>query len=280
LKRILLLGKNGQVGWELERALAPLGELVACDRTELDLACPDHIRTRLSEIRPDIIVNAAAWTAVDKAEAEEPAATRINAMAPGILAEEAKRRGALLVHYSTDYVFDGSKASAYTEADVPHPVSAYGRSKLAGEQAIRAVGGRHLIFRTSWVYGLRGHNFLKTILRLAAEREELKIVADQIGAPTWSRMIAETTSLCLARFDDQQGLYHLTATGETSWHGFAQAIATLAKLSARITPITTAEYPLPAPRPANSRLDNTRLFTDFGLRLPDWHAQLKCALAG
>lgn len=280
MKRILLIGKNGQIGWELERTLAPLGKLVACDRSELDLARPDHIRSVLIETQPNIIVNAAAWTAVDQAESKEPAATLINATALGILAEEAKRRGALLVHYSTDYVFDGSKTRAYTEEDPPHPLSAYGRSKLAGEEAIRAVDGRHLIFRTSWVYGRRGHNFLKTILRLAAERDELRIVADQIGAPTWSRMIAEATALCLARWNDQKGLYHLTATGKTSWHGFAQAIATHAKLSARIMPITTMEYPLPACRPANSQLDNTRMSTDFGITLPNWESQLKLALAG
>ncbi|MDP2751274.1 MAG: dTDP-4-dehydrorhamnose reductase [Rhodocyclaceae bacterium] len=280
LKRILLIGKNGQVGWELERTLASLGELVAYDRTELDLARPDHIRAVLSDVQPNIIVNAAAWTAVDQAESEEPAATLINAIAPGILAEEAKRLDALLVHYSTDYVFDGSKASAYIEEDVPHPVNAYGRSKLAGEEAIHAMDCRYLIFRTSWVYGHRGHNFLKTILRLAAERDELRMVADQIGAPTWSRMIAEATALCLSRYENQEGIYHLSAAGKTSWHGFAQAIVANKKLPARMIPITTEEYPLPARRPANSQLDNTRLLTDFGMKLPSWDTQLKLALAG
>ncbi|MDP2808966.1 MAG: dTDP-4-dehydrorhamnose reductase [Rhodocyclaceae bacterium] len=283
--RILLTGKNGQVGWELERALAPLGEVIAFDHAGLDLADPDRIRAVVREMKPDIIVNAAAWTAVDKAETEEAAALAINGTAPGILAEESKRMGSLLVHYSTDYVFDGSSARATTENDEPNPINAYGRTKRAGERAIHTVGGRHLIFRTSWVYSLHGHNFLKTLLQLAAERDELSIVADQIGAPTWSRMIAEATALCLARLDGQNGLYHLTAAGETSWHGFAEAIVTAALRAGRIerSPpvrrITTADFPTPARRPANSRLDNARLAVDFGVVLPDWEKQLGLCLA-
>ncbi|WIM06707.1 MAG: dTDP-4-dehydrorhamnose reductase [Candidatus Nitricoxidivorans perseverans] len=284
--RILLTGKNGQVGRELERTLAPLGEVIALDRSGLDLADPDRIRAAVREAKPGIIVNAAAWTAVDRAESEEAAALAINGAAPGILAEESKRLGALLVHYSTDYVFNGTSARAYTEDDEPNPVGAYGRTKLAGEQAIRAAGGRHLIFRTSWVYGLHGHNFLKTILRLAAERDELRVVADQVGAPTWSRMIAEATALAIARLDGQDGLYHLTAAGETSWHGFAEAIlagalqAGLLECSPPVRRITTADFPTPARRPANSRLDNARLAADFGIALPGWGRQLDLCLGG
>lgn len=283
MKRILLTGKNGQVGWELGRALAPLGEVFAFDRGDLDLADPDRIRTLVRATRPDIIVNAAAYTAVDKAESEPPVAMAINAIAPGVLAEEARRLGALLVHYSTDYVFDGSKPIPYVEDDVPNPINVYGHSKLAGEQAIAAVGARHLILRTSWVYGLRGHNFLRTIERLAAERDELRIVSDQIGTPTWSRMIAGMTALLLSRGNPLEGLYHCAAGGETSWCGFAQAI--VAKLeerqakAPRVSPIPTAAYPLPAPRPANSRLDCGRLAQETGLRIPDWQVALDLCLA-
>lgn len=279
MTRILLTGRDGQVGHELERTLAPLGEVVALDRAGLDLADPDRIRAVVREAKPGIVVNAAAWTAVDKAEDGEAAAMAINGAAPGILAEEAKRLSALLVHYSTDYVFDGASPSPYAEDDAPNPINAYGRTKLAGERAIQAVGGRHLIFRTSWIYSLRGHNFLKTILRLAKERKELRVVADQVGAPTWSRMIAEATAICLARHGGQQGAYHLAAAGETSWHGFAQAIVAAAGLPARVAPITTAEYPLPARRPANSRLDCGRIEKDFGLALPGWERQLALCLA-
>lgn len=277
MTRILLTGRNGQVGWELTRTLAPLGEVMALDRSGLDLADPDRLRAVVREAKPDILVNAAAWTAVDRAESEEAAALAINGTAPGLLAEETKRLGALLVHISTDYVFDGTSVRAYTEDDAPNPVCAYGRTKLAGERAICEVGEsgcRHLIFRTSWVYGLHGHNFLKTILRLSAERDELRIVADQIGAPTWSRMIAEGMALALARHDGQQGIYHMTAAGETSWHGFAQAIATVSGSASRVTPITSSDYPTPARRPANSRLDNGKLRRDFGITLPGWEKQL------
>lgn len=284
MTRILLTGINGQVGHELQRMLQPLGEIVALDRTTLDLSDPAAIRAMVREVRPAIIVNPAAYTAVDKAESETELATAINAIAPGILAEEAQRLDALLVHYSTDYVYDGAKSTPYVEVDPTGPLGAYGRTKLAGEEAIRAAACRHLIFRTCWVYGLRGHNFLRTMLRLAAERDELRVVADQFGTPTWSRMIAATTALALARYTGQQGTYHLAAAGETSWHGFASAIVSLATETGTLskTPpvrrITSADFPTPAQRPANSRLDCSRLADDFNLRLPDWEKQLRLCL--
>lgn len=285
MTRILLTGGNGQVGWELARSLQPLGEVAAPDRAGFDLADPDRMRGVLRELRPAVIVNPAAYTAVDKAESEPALAAAINATAPGILAEEAKRLDALLVHYSTDYVFDGSKPAAYTEADPTCPVNTYGRTKLAGEEAIRASGCRHLILRTSWVYGMRGRNFLLTMLKLARERDELRVVADQFGAPTWSRMIAATTALMLARHRDQQGVYHFVAGGETSWHGFAAAIVAQGHaqgLLAKTPPvhrIASADFPTPARRPANSRLDCGRLKSDFGLAQPDWRLQLDLCLA-
>lgn len=274
--KILLTGKNGQVGWELQRALASLGEVIACDRSELDLANPDKIVALVREAKPQIIVNAAAYTAVDKAESEPEPAHAINARAPGILAEEAKKLGALLVHYSTDYVFDGTKTEPYTEEDAPNPISVYGRSKLAGEQAIQSSGCRHLIFRTSWVYGPRGKNFLLTILRLAKERDELRIVSDQIGAPTTSALIADVTAQILRAFSpEKQGLYNLTATGSVSWYGFAQAIVHTAGLTAKVTPIPTSEYPTPARRPSSSLLNTALLRQRFGIALPSWEDGLK-----
>jgi len=284
--RILLTGKNGQVGWELHQTLTPLGEVVALDRQQLDLADPDQIRKRVREIKPDLIVNAAAYTAVDRAEAEPGLAMAVNGIAPGILAEEAKRIGAAIVHYSTDYVFDGTKATPYTEEDAPNPLNVYGRTKLAGEQAIRDVGVPHLILRTSWVYGMRGKNFLLTILRLAREREELKIVDDQTGAPTWSRAVAEATARILSAGPlslAAAGIYHLTAAGSTTWHGFARAILTLdpdqsEQVCKHVRPIPTAEYPTPAARPAFSVLSNAKLKAFFGLTLPDWEQSLKSAL--
>lgn len=273
MKRILLTGRRGQVGWELERSLSPLGEVVACDHAALDLADPDRIRAVLRDVKPAVIVNAAAYTAVDKAEAEEDKAVAINAAAPGILADEAKRLGALLVHYSTDYVFDGMKPAPYTEADRTGPLNAYGRSKLAGEQAIQQVDGEHLILRTSWVYGLRGQNFLLTMKRLAAEKPALRVVGDQVGGPTWCRTIAETTTALLARRDAPRGLYHLAAGGETSWHGFASAIVAALSSATTVECITTEDYPLPARRPANSRLDCSRL-RELGIVLPSWQKQL------
>ena len=284
MKRILLTGIDGQVGHELRRALQPLGEVIALDRTALDLAQPDHIRDIVRTVGPDVIVNPAAYTAVDQAESEAELALAINGAAPGILAEEAKRLNALLVHYSTDYVFDGAKPSPYGEDDPVGPINSYGRSKLAGEREIEAAGCRHLVFRTCWVYGLRGRNFLRTMLRLAAEHDELRVVADQFGAPTWARLIAEATALALARHAGQQGIYHLAAAGATSWHGFAAAIVGHAHrtgLLAKAPPVrrlSSAEYPTPARRPANSRLDCARLEQDFGLRLPDWETQLRLCL--
>lgn len=285
MTRILLTGIGGQVGWELARSLQPLGEVVALDRAGFDLADPDRMRAVLRDLKPAWIVNPAAHTAVDKAESEVALATAINATAPGILAEEAKRLDALLVHYSTDYVFDGGKPTPYVETDPTCPINIYGQTKLAGEEAIRASGCRHLILRTSWVYGMRGANFLRTMLRLAQERDELRVVADQIGAPTWSRMIAETTALMLARHRNQAGIYHFVAGGETSWHGFAEAIVARGHALGLIakTPVvhrtTSAEFPTPARRPANSRLDCGRLREDFGLSQPDWRTQLGLCLA-
>ena len=287
--KILLTGAAGQLGRELKRSLACLGELIACDHGQLDLANADGLRDTVRKLAPTAIVNAAAYTAVDKAETELATADAINAAAPGILAEEAKRLGALLIHYSTDYVFDGSKASAYNEADAAAPLSAYGRSKLAGEMAIAASGARHLIFRTSWVYGLHGANFLKTMLRLGRRScetgDELRVVDDQIGAPTWSRHLAEVTALILARRDIPIGLYHLAAAGETSWHGYAEAIfaeaqrAGLLDKSPVVRRITSAEFPLPAPRPANSKLDCAKFRRDFDLTLPDWRIGLADCVA-
>lgn len=293
---ILTTGRNGQVGWELERCLTGLGHIIATDRTTLDVADPDSIRRTIRDLRPDVIVNPAAYTAVDKAESEPDIAMRVNGIGPGILAEEAKRLGALLVHYSTDYVFDGTKPTPYTESDDPNPINAYGKTKLAGERAIRAAGGRHLILRTSWVYGARGKNFLLTMLRLAQERDELRIVDDQLGAPTWSRTIAQITAHILARViphsesrngreraqgwnADISGIYHLTAAGATTWCRFAEMIFQLGaeKKLCRVPtvrPIITEEYSLPAPRPKNSRLDTRALCSQFGLLLPAWDAAL------
>ena len=283
--KILLTGAAGQLGRELKRSLACLGKLLACDRRHLDLARPDALREAVRAFAPTVIVNAAAYTAVDKAETDSAAAHAINATAPGILAEEARRLGALLVHYSTDYVFDGTKLAPYTEADTPAPLSAYGRSKHAGELAIIGVGGRHLILRTSWVYGLHGANFMKTMLRLGKERDELRVIGDQFGAPTWTRHLADVTALVLARQEVSSGLYHLAAAGETSWHGYAEAIfaearaAGLIDKSPVVRRITSADYPLPASRPANSRLDCSRFTRDFGLALPDWRIGLVDCLA-
>ncbi len=277
MKKILLIGRNGQVGWELQRSLAPFGEVIALDRHALDLAKPDSIRDAIRSVQPNVIVNAAAYTAVDKAETEVELAMTINSVAPGVMAEEAKKTGALLVHYSTDYVFDGSKPTPYLEDDLPNPLNAYGRSKLAGEQAIGSSGCRHLIFRTSWVYGLRGNNFLHTVLRLAKERDKLSMVADQTGAPTWSRMIAEATALAL-HGNTPTGLYHMTSDGQTSWHGFAKAILDAEDWTGRLTPIPAKDYPLPAQRPANSTLSNEKLATVFGLALPEWRQALNLCL--
>jgi dTDP-4-dehydrorhamnose reductase len=290
MQKILILGKQGQVAWELQRTLASLGDVTVFGSQDLDLANPDMIRTQVRSIQPDIIVNAAAYTAVDKAETESDLCLSINAIAPGILAELARESQALLVHYSTDYVFDGTKVGAYTETDPTNPLSVYGASKLAGEQAIIQVDCAHLIFRTTWVYGNRGKNFLLTILRLAAERKELKIVADQIGSPTWSRSISEATAQIIAQcrhdLSSVKGLYNLSAAGATSWHGFANQIVDrsrsinpeLALAIEQILPIPATDYPTPAQRPANSVLDNSKILADFGVQLPDWQVSLEQCL--
>ena len=283
--KILLTGSTGQVGHELLRSLVPLGEVIAFNSQQLDLKDTAVIRRTVREIRPDLIVNPAAYTAVDQAESEPELAFAVNAIAPGVLAEEVRKLGALLVHYSTDYVFDGGKNGAYVETDPANPRSVYGKSKLAGEQAIQEVGGHHLIFRTSWVYGAYGKNFLLTILRLAKERDHLHVVADQVGGPTWSRSIAEATTRAISRWSTQKsGIYHMSCGGQTSWHGFAKAIlqhypSNLLKAGAdNVEAITTEQYPLPAQRPVNSVLDNARLEQNFGLKMPDWQEALAMAM--
>jgi dTDP-4-dehydrorhamnose reductase len=290
---ILLFGANGQVGWELQRTMSPLGPVRAMERADVDLADRDAVIRAVRESAPSLIVNAAAYTAVDKAEEEEALARAINADAPAVLAAEAKRLGIGLVHYSTDYVFAGAGGRPAREDDPVAPLNVYGRTKLEGEQAIRASGCAHLIFRTSWVYSTRGRNFLLTVKRLAGELEELRIVADQTGAPTWARGIAEATALVLARcgapriteeLADKGGLYHLTAAGETSWHGFAEAIVEWMRGTGQsvkcrgVMPIGTADYPTPAKRPAYSVLDCSLLRETFGISLPDWRDQLGLCL--
>jgi dTDP-4-dehydrorhamnose reductase len=282
--RILLIGRIGQVGWELRRALGPMARLTVVDFPEIDLTRPDSIRETVRAARPEILINAAAYTAVDKAESEPELAMKINGLAPGILAEEARKTGALLVHYSTDYIFDGAKPEAYLETDAPNPTSVYGRSKLAGDEAVRSAGGAHLIFRLCWVYGARGQNFMLTMMRLARERDTLRVVNDQTGCPTWSRMIAETTALALKSVlatrdrDAFTGVYHMASSGATTWHGFAQAIVDLMPAEGRkcsvVETISTAAYPTPAKRPAYSVLGCGKLERTFGLRLPDWRESL------
>jgi len=282
--KILLTGSTGQVGYELARSLQGLGEVVAVDRNVMDLSNLDQVRDVIRTVRPQLIVNPAAYTAVDKAESEPELAYRVNAEAPGLMAQEAKLLGAAMVHYSTDYVFDGSDPSPRGEDDATGPLNVYGASKLAGEQAIAAAGIDHLIFRTSWVYGMRGKNFLLTMMRLAKEREELKVVADQHGAPTWSRTIADTTALVLAQAQAQtlagadwwrqnSGVYHLSAQGQTTWFEFTQAIVEAAGLSCRVLPIGSAEYPTPARRPQYSVMSSERLVSRF-CHLPDWKRAL------
>ncbi|WP_413175251.1 dTDP-4-dehydrorhamnose reductase [Anabaena azotica] len=295
--KILLTGTTGQVGWELQRTLMTVGEVIAVGRNQMDLAQPDTICQTIREIKPDLIVNPAAYTAVDQAESQPDLAIAINGVAPGVMAEEAKRLGAAMIHYSTDYVFDGTKNTPYTENDQPNPQNVYGKTKLAGEEAIASVGVDHLIFRTSWVYGLYGKNFLLTMQRLAKEREEIRVVDDQIGAPTWSRMIAETTSQIISQalpnpsdfFAHQGGLYHLSASGKTSWYGFAKAIfakdifepdfqQSQRKLQ-RLIAITSQEYPTAASRPAYSLLDHQKLAHNFKLVMPNWERILELVLA-
>lgn len=289
--RILLTGKNGQVGWELQRSLSCLGEVIALGQADMDLGNPDAIRKVCRDVKPHLIVNPAAYTAVDKAETEPALAMAINGIAPGILAQEAQRLGAALIHYSTDYVFDGSKNTPYTEQDIPNPQNIYGRSKLAGERAIQAVDVPHLILRTAWVYGERGKNFLLTMQRLARERPLLKVVDDQVGAPTWSRLLAEATAHIVAQglTRDQQnivdyirqhsGIYHMSCAGEISWHGFASAILASTHATTQLQPIPGSDYPTPAARPAYSVLNNAQLAQTFGLTLPDWSVALAMVLA-
>jgi dTDP-4-dehydrorhamnose reductase len=297
---ILLTGKTGQLGSQLLRLLPKLGQVIAPARNELDLREPEKIRQIVRAANPQLVVNAAAYTAVDAAETDEANALAVNGEAPRLLAEEAKKIGAMLVHFSTDYVFDGSKKIPYVETDSANPLNAYGRTKLAGEQAIRDSGADHLIFRTSWVYATHGRNFLLTILRLATEREKLKVVADQVGAPTCALDLAEGTARILAgmiagqfAFPDAGGTYHMTAAGQTSWYEFANAILEEARrapqnlpwrasatkgrplIARRLVPISTEEFRSPAPRPANSVLSNARLKQVFGVALPDWRTQLQ-----
>jgi len=285
--KILITGQHGQVSRELQQRLQGLGELIVLGRDQLDLADAEQIRQHVRAQRPDLIINAAAHTAVDLAESEPDAAFAINAIAPGVLAEEAKALGIPLIHYSTDYVFDGSKPAPYTEADTPNPLGVYGQSKLAGEQAIAAVGGEYLILRTSWVYANHGKNFLLTMQRLLPEKPQMRIVADQIGAPTWAGSIANSTRALIERWQAGQpgdwGIYHLTAQGETSWFGFAQAIGehlkAQGKACAELEAIPSSAYPTPARRPLNSRLDCSRLQQQWQVSQPLWQDALRECLA-
>jgi dTDP-4-dehydrorhamnose reductase len=284
--KILLLGKNGQVGWELQRSLAPLGEVVACDfdsppDTRADFSDPASLVPLIQRVQPHLIVNSAAHTAVDKAESEPELARTLNAVAPGLIARQAAELGALLVHYSTDYVFDGGGTHARTEDEPTAPLSVYGRTKLEGEQLIRSSGCQHLILRTSWVYAARGGNFARTMLRLAAEREELRVIADQIGAPTGAELLADVTALAVQALRSNptlSGTYHCAAAGETNWHAYAQLVIEWARQRGhpvkvapdRVLAISTDQYPTPAKRPLNSRLDTARLQRSLGLSMPHW----------
>jgi dTDP-4-dehydrorhamnose reductase len=283
--RVLLLGANGQVGTELQRSLAPLGELIAATRSgqldgrpceQADCDSPSGLAALLERVRPGIVVNAAAYTAVDRAEQEREAAWRVNAEAPAVLAAACARQGARLVHYSTDYVFDGRGTRPYREDDAPHPLGVYGASKLAGEDAVRASGASHMIFRTAWVYAAHGHNFLRTMLRLGGERDVLRVVADQVGTPTPASLIADVTASALLHSSEPTGTWHLTAEGQTTWHGFAEAIFAgavhrgLLRRVPRVDAIPSTEYPTPAARPAYSVLDTHRLRATFGISLPAW----------
>lgn len=295
--KVLIVGRGGQLAWELRRTLACFGEVVALDRHSepaIDLAEPGAVAAVVRAVRPDLIVNAAAYTAVDRAEQEPELVWKVNAEAPALLAAEAARLGVGLIHYSTDYVFPGDGAVPYREDDPVGPRNVYGRSKLAGEQAIAASGAAHVILRTAWVYGVRGQNFMKTMLRLMAERELVRVIDDQLGAPTWVRMIAEATAVLVARslrsgvpdLADASGIYHLTCSGQTSWYGFAcaireQAVAAglLPETAARVEAIPTSEYPTPAKRPAYSVLDLSTLEERFGIAPPDWRHALELCLA-
>lgn len=289
-RTILVTGVNGQVGFELLRSFQGLGRVVPYDRSMLDLADLDRVRTVVRELKPLIIVNPAAYTAVDKAEADVESARRLNVDLPRVFAEEAAQSGAVLIHYSTDYVFDGTKAGPYVETDPTNPQNVYGLTKLEGEQAIAATGCAHLTLRTSWVYGRRGKNFLLTMLKLGSERRELRVVADQIGAPTWSKTIASATAHIVAQglaaddaswWQQRSGVYHFTAAGATSWHGFSEAIfaAALGESAPKVLPIPASEYPVPAKRPANSRLSLRKLTETFGVHMPSWENALQLCLS-
>lgn len=285
--RILVTGNTGQVGYELVRSLQGLGEIVAPGRAQMDLSRPDQVRDVIRAIKPDLIVNPAAYTAVDKAESEAALAMLVNGESPAVMAEEAKKLGAAMIHFSTDYVFDGTKPAPYTESDTPNPLGVYGQSKLAGEQAIAAVGGQYLILRTSWVYSGHGKNFLLTMQRLLQEKAQMRIVADQIGAPTWAGTIANSTRVLIEQWQAGKagdwGVYHLTAQGETSWFGFAAAIGEQlraeGKACAELEPIPSSAYPTPAKRPLNSRLDCTRLQQQWHVSQPQWQDALHECLA-
>jgi dTDP-4-dehydrorhamnose reductase len=289
--KIVLVGKGGQVGRELVGSLAAIGDMAAFDRAGADLERPDQLSSLLHRERPDVIVNAAAYTAVDKAESEPDRARLVNETAVATLAQAAADLGATLVHYSTDYVFDGTKPGRYVETDEPHPLSVYGATKLGGERAVAAAGCRHWIFRTTWVYATHGHNFIRTMLRLGRDRDELRVVDDQFGVPTAARLIAEVTAACIGRLatgsPPSSGVYHLAPHGETTWCRFARAILAAARergVPLRCSPenvvgIGTADYPLPARRPANSRLDTTKLETALNIRLPEWQDDVPAVVA-
>ncbi|RYH64900.1 MAG: dTDP-4-dehydrorhamnose reductase [Alcaligenaceae bacterium] len=281
--KLLLLGKNGQVGWELQRSLAPLGELVALDSASADFRQPEQVRETVLKVQPDVIVNAAAHTAVDKAESEPHLARLLNATTPGVIAQAARQIGALMVHYSTDYVFDGSGSRPWKEDDATGPLGVYGATKLEGERLVAEECARHLIFRTSWVYAARGGNFAKTMLRLAKERERLTVIDDQFGAPTGAELLADVTAHAIRdtlHEPDKAGLYHLVAGGETSWNGYARfvlehALEAGVELKASpvaVDPVPTSAFPTPAKRPHNSRLNTDKLLAAFDLKLPHWQA--------
>lgn len=290
--KILVTGKNGQVGFELQRALAPLGEIIAVGHADCDMANPDAIRALVRRVAPDVIVNPAAYTAVDKAESDQQTAIAVNARAPGVLGEEAARLGALVVHYSTDYVFNGNKDGSYSETDQPDPQSVYGRTKYAGECALAAANPRHLILRTSWVVGAHGGNFAKTMLRLAAERERLSVVSDQFGAPTSAALLADLTAQLVRDYQRgtaehfPYGIYHVSAAGETSWYDYARFVIQEAVNAGKplkagpdaVAPLTTQEYPTPAKRPANSRLDTSHFRRTFNLHIPSWQEGIRHVL--
>jgi len=290
---ILITGKNGQVGWELQRSLMSLGHVVAVDRQRMDLSNNQSIIDCIRDVKPDIIVNTAAYTAVDKAEEEKELAMQVNGIAPGVIAEEAKKLGSLLIHYSTDYVFDGTKETPYVETDEPNPINEYGRTKLAGERAIQLSGCKYLIFRISWVYGARGNNFLLTMFRLMMERDELNVINDQVGVPCWSRLVSDVLMLCIYRLlEDLEGmeevgeLFHLCPYGSTSWFGFSQYIQKYledhqytSSDSVKIKSITTEEYGGEVSRPKHSVLDTSKLCDQFGVKFPYWEAGVDLCLS-